>query len=706
MEIATKALKPSGSGAPSSEDAVTAGIHTSSVRIITTTSSPRQHSDTSSVISFVNPMSTSTPKNVNQPTSQPVTSKDNAQTSPSMTYPIMSLIREASPRNEPTKVSGSSTLLDSSDKTITGHKSVDFKSEPAILPISSTSHSSKHKTGSSSKSEKSLRTATDISSQKSAARAAFFSSLSSPTTPTTTTSSTSPLSVGMPNTDSPTDAKSKTSSGTAVSPFRGIPSLVRSSAVSMPYSSVATSVTRSQIPSVVSVNKPSSLPVSGGSSVVSSQKFSPASPSSIPSVSSSSRSKTAFTAIPKPYSPTKTLPSPLTPESPKYRIPTPHIGDLVGKKTVIVQSTDTSNKKVFVTQFKDSGAKPKKVPPPPPPRKSSRLPGHAVLAVNAATLNGTLTTGKSDTQTETSISSGSSQVIKETIIDPPKEFATPALEKSKSSSDKHAMSKKLSKTNFDHAEKPTVVKDLSLDSDESAVRSRKDTDRKQSETRGSKPSKTADLKQDKGTDTKQGKLTEGEKTKGVKSEESTREEITGSKDKKTPIVNGDRSESKMNGNSNGSSSSSSSLDSQHEVVWLKREGTNVPSSSDANTNIPSSSETKISVAVPTSAATASVTSQSTSVAGVSGTGQSASPKKPKPQPPERRSSLTSKTQTDSYDPSEEDVREKTVQPGADGMGAKPSKGKQEPVDKRSESKSKSSKKNGKDSGSEVKERKV
>ena len=517
----------------------------------------------------------------------------------------------------------------------------------------------------------------------------------------------------MPNTDSPTDAKSKTSSGTAVSPFRGIPSLVRSSAVSMPYSSVATSVTRSQIPSVVSVNKPSSLPVSGGSSVVSSQKFSPASPSSIPSVSSSSRSKTAFTAIPKPYSPTKTLPSPLTPESPKYRIPTPHIGDLVGKKTVIVQSTDTSNKKVFVTQLKDSGAKPKKVPPPPPPRKSSRLPGHAVLAVNAATLNGTLTTGKSDSQTETSQSSASSQVIKETIIDPPKEFATPALEKSKSSSDKHAMSKKLSKTNFDHAEKPTVLKDLSLDSDESAVRGRKDTDRKQSETRGSKPSKTADLKQDKGTDTKQGKLTEGEKTtsvksegKSVKSEGSRREETIGSKDKKTPIVNGDRSESKLNGNSNGSSSSSSSLDSQHEVVWLKREGTNVPSSSDANTNIPSSSETKISVAMPTSAATASVTSQSTSVAGVSGTGQSASPKKPKPQPPERRSSLTSKTQTDSYDPSEEDVREKTVKPGADGMGAKSSKGKQEPVDKCSESKSKSSKKNGKDSGSEVKERKV
>ena len=651
-------------------------------------------------------MSTSTPKNVNQPTSQPVTSKDNAQTSPSMTYPIMSLIREASPRSEPAKVSGSSTLLDSSDKTITGHKSVDFRSEPAILPISSSSHSSKHKMGSSSKSEKSLRTATDISSQKSAARAAFFSSLSSPTTPTTTTSSTSPLSVGMPNTDSPTDAKSKTSSGTAVSPFRGIPSLVRSSAVSMPYSSVATSVTRSQIPSVVSVNKPSSLPVSGGSSVVSSQKFSPASPSSIPSASSSSRSKTAFTAIPKPYSPTKTLPSPLTPESPKYRIPTPHIGDLVGKKTVIVHSTDTSNKKVFVTQLKDSGAKPKKVPPPPPPRKSSRLPGHAVLAVNAATLNGTLTTGKSDSQTETSLSSASSQVIKETIIDPPKEFATPAIEKSKSSSDKQALSKKLSKTNFDHAEKPTVVKDLSLDSDESAVRSRKDPDRKHSETKGSKPSKTADLKQDKGTDTKQGKLIEGEKTKSVKSEGSTREEITGSKDKKTPIVNGDRSESKMNGNSNGSSSSSSSLDSQHEVVWLKREGTNVPSSSDANTNIPSSSETKISVAMPTSAATASVTSQSTSVAGVSGTGQSASPKKPKPQPPERRSSLTSKTQTDSYDPSEEDVREKTVKPGADGMGAKSSKGKQEPVDKRSESKSKSSKKNGKDSGSEVKERKV
>ena len=606
-----------------------------------------------------------------------------------MSYPVMSLIQTVSPKSESVKGPSSSALLDSRDKTITGHKSVEFKSEPAILPVTS-SQSSKQKTGSDSKSEKLDKPYTDISSQKSAARAAFFSSLSSPTTPTT---STPPFLSSVPTTESPTEIKSK-ASGSSVSPFRGIPSLVRSSAVSMPYSSVATSVSRSQIPSVITISKPSTLPVSGGSTIVSSQKFSPASPSSMTSASSSARSKTTFTAIPKPYSPTKTIPSPVTPESPKYRIQTTHIGDLVSKKTVSTQSrdtfTDSSNKKVFVTQSRDSGAKPKKVPPPPPPRKSSRLPGHAVLAVNAATLNGTLTAGKSDSQTETSLPSDSTQVIRETIIDPPKEFATPSFEKSKSDTDKKPMSKKVSKSNLDNSEKPTFIKDLPFDSEKSAeAKISKKSDMKQSESVDIKPSKKPDTKQ---SETSEGKTGKSDKAESSKSKD------TSNNDEKVPLVNGDKSEIKTLGNGIDSSSSSSSIDSQQEVVWLKRDSTSKPTSS----------ETKISVAMPTAAATTSVTSQSTSTAGVTGTSVSASPKKPKPQPPERRSSLTSKTQTDSYDPSHEETKVKrTIKHSSDNVNAKHSSDKQEESsDKNIEGKSKSSRKETKDSSSEIKERKV
>ena len=683
-------------------------------------------------------MSTSTPKNVHQPTSQPTTSKDTSQTSPSMSYPVMSLIKTVSPRGEPSKGPSSSTILDSSDKTISGYKSVEFKSEPAILPVTTSSQSSRQKSSSSARSEKldkssSVTTSqkgssggkseisdksssgttaqksstsgksekdkspSEVSTQKSAARAAFFSSLSSPTSPTTTTSPL--LSTLVPTTESPTETKSKTSSGRAVSPLRGIPALVRSSAVSMPYSSVATSASRTH-PSMVTIPKPSSLPVSGGSTVVSSQRFSPASPSSSLSASGSSKSKATFTAIPKPYSPTKTIPSPITPESPKYRIHSSHIADSSGKKTVSVQSRepliDSGSKKVYISQSRDtssksvthsrdSGAKPKKVPPPPPPRKSSRLPGHAVLAVNAATLNGTLNASKSETQTEASISSAKTQVIRETIIDPPEEFANSEHERTViSDGDKESIEilKKVSRRKLKSDEKASIhIKDpTSVSKESSATQTLTDLNVKPDKCSESKKDKSEKLETDKSD-----KIDQGDKIAAT-------------------VVNGEKSEKTVDTNGIDSSSSSSSLDSQLEVIWLKRD--------DSSKVV--SSETKTSVIVPTTAVTStvtsqipsSVTSQSSATTGASGTGENASPKKPKPAPPERRSSLSSKTQTDSYDPSEEESKPtKNLQSSSDKLNDKSSADKKEgSPEKRSKGKSKSDKLETKDS--DKKERKV
>ena len=714
MEIASKALKSSGAASAGAGDSGTAGVHSSLSRVAVTTSSPRQQSDTSSVISFVNPMSTSTPKNLQQATSQPITSKDSSQTSPSMSYPVMSLIRTISPRAEPSKGQSSSVHLDSSDKTISGYRSVEFKSEPAVLPISSSTQSSKHKSSSSSakseksdksadgssqksskidkssksttsssshksssgsKSEKDEKTSTNISSQKSAARAAFFSSLSSPTTPTTTTT-VSPLSLSsVPTTESPTELKSKSSSGRAVSPLRGIPGLVRSGAVSMPKSSVATSISKSQIPSMMTVSKPSSLAVSGGSgALVSSQEFSPVSPSSA-TTSGSMRSKMTFTAIPKPYSPTKTIPSPITPESPKYRIQSSIITDSSGKKSVSTQARDTSldsgRQRVIVipsrdssgyrhgtqskdssskpgTQSKDSGAKPKKVPPPPPPRKSSRLPGHAVLAVNAATLNGTLTASKSETQTDTNVPSAETQVIRETIIDPPEEFANSTSGSTKIvKSDQNFIDPPFKQTKQLNTDKSSPVH-IKTSVDKSAERS----------------DLSADKRADVETEVKSGKSTETKSSVGQKSENSKLDKAVKSEQA-----------GEMNGtNGFGSSGSSSSLDSQLEIVWLKRE--------DTDCSIVSASESKTSVVVATTAVTStmtssmtsSVTSQaSSSSSGSPASSENASPKKPKPAPPERRSSLSSKSKTDSYDSGDESSKtKKMVKRTSDSLDTKSS----------------------------------
>ena len=750
MEIASKALKSSGAASAGAGDSGTAGVHSSLSRVAVTTSSPRQQSDTSSVISFINPMSTSTPKNLQQATSQLITSKDSSQTSPSMSYPVMSLIRTVSPRAEPSKGQSSSVHLDSSDKTISGYRSVEFKSEPAVLPISSSTQTSKHKSSSSSakseksdksadgssqksskidkssksttsssshksssgsKSEKDEKSSTNISSQKSAARAAFFSSLSSPTTPTTTTT-VSPLSLSsVPTTESPTELKSKSSSGRAVSPLRGIPGLVRSGAVSMPKSSVATSISKSQIPSMMTVSKPSSLAVSGGSgALVSSQEFSPVSPSSA-TTSGSMRSKMTFTAIPKPYSPTKTIPSPITPESPKYRIHSSIITDSSGKKSVSTQARDTSldsgRQRVIVipsrdssgyrhgaqskdssskpgTQSKDSGAKPKKVPPPPPPRKSSRLPGHAVLAVNAATLNGTLTASKSETQTDTNVPSAETQVIRETIIDPPEEFANSTSGSTKIvKSDQNFIDPPLKQTKQLNADKSSPVH-IKTSVDKSVERSDLSADKRADV-------ETAEIKSGQSTETKS---SFSEKSENSKLDKAVKSEQAGE-------INGT--------NGFGSSGSSSSLDSQLEIVWLKRE--------DTDCSIVSASESKTSVVVATTAVTStmtssmtsSVTSQaSSSSSGSPASSENASPKKPKPAPPERRSSLSSKSKTDSYDSGDESSKTKkmmkrssdssdTKSSSSDTKSSSVESGKQEgsPV-KKAESKSKTSKSESKD----------
>ena len=678
-----------------------------------------------------------------------------------MSYPVMSLIRTVSPRTEPCKGQSSSVLLDSSDKTISGYKSVEFQSEPAVLPVSSSSHASKHKSGSSAKFEKSEKSAdgssqkhsksgkstsgtssqksssgiksekdqtssTNISSQKSAARAAFFSSLSSPTTPTTTTT-VSPLSLSsVPTTESPTELKSKSSTGRAVSPLKGIPSLVRSGAVSMPKSSVATSIGKSQLPSMVTVAKPSSLAVSGGSTLVSSQEFSPVSPSASTTAGSSTRSKMTFTAIPKPYSPTKTIPSSITPDSPKYRIHSSLTSDSIGKKSVSTQARDTSldggRQRVIVipsrdsgyrhvthskdsgakpvTHSKDSGAKPKKVPPPPPPRKSSRLPGHAVLAVNAATLNGTLTASKSDTQTETNVSSAKTQVIRETIIDPPEEFANSASDSGRGDS---------SEQNYID---PPVKQTKHLTTDKASPIHIKTDVHHSIERTDLSVAKTADDV----TETESGKPTEPKSGMGEKSENSKVDKVDNA-----PVVNGDKSEQsgQINGtNGLGSSSSSSSLDSQLEIVWLKRE--------DTDCSIVSASESKTSVVIATtvvtstmtSSMTSSVTSQaSSSSSGSPASSENASPKKPKPAPPERRSSLSSKTKTDAYDSGDESSKTKKIMKRSSddldskssssdskssSVGSKSHAGKQEgsPV-KKAESKSKPSKSESKDSERKV-----
>lgn len=152
LELATKALKPSGAAPTSQPGGTTTAVSYQSSNDDMHSSSPsKSASDTSSVISFVMPMSTSTPKSASQPsTSKP----ESLATSPSMSYPVMSLIRAVSPRTEQShskiqshgemkvkiheyKSEGEDGKGREKASDSKSGKSVEFRSEPAVLPVTS-----------------------------------------------------------------------------------------------------------------------------------------------------------------------------------------------------------------------------------------------------------------------------------------------------------------------------------------------------------------------------------------------------------------------------------------------------------------------------------------------------------------------------------------------------------------------------------------
>ncbi|XP_052798223.1 coiled-coil domain-containing protein CG32809-like isoform X3 [Mya arenaria] len=599
LELASKALKPHGAASSHSGAETRAGSQSGH----TGSSSPSPY-DASSIISFAMPMSTSTPKSGNQ---HPTSKTESSATSPSMTYPVMSLIETVTPK---------------SDHRGQGQR--DQTSEPAILTVTSSEVSSqKRPTEGQSSCEKidnDEPKSVDLISQKTAARAAFFSSLSSPPTPTTCTS---PISTGTTlSIDSPTEGVAKIpSSGTTSA--RGIPTLVRSMAVSQPSYEISTSDDHS-VSSLAHATKPSSLPVSG-SSVVSSQRFSPSSPSNASlTQTSNSRPRTTFTAIPKPYSPTKSTPSPLTPESPKYRIPPSQ------------QSRESSGSHPVLGIMKkqavigpESGTRPKKIPPPTPPRKSSKLPGQAVMVVKEATINGQLPKAKSK-QFEPHISKPSVSFASSTkngndIIKPPKQFSsaveldtkverkssvgslkqftTPLLESKRDKQD--------SKDNTVQGKPQIVGKKFSnsnLDSGKTTKQVEKDID----------------ISADDGGD--------------ISKLESSRKVIDG----KVTNLSDDKTDHTSRGDSVESLSSSGSLDSQKDIWFRRKDEVSEKSSSVTKSTEEESDQstaTKFEKVDPSTASTSS-----------SQTGASDQPeggkKKVKPPPPERRSSLTSKTLTD------------------------------------------------------------
>lgn len=635
LEMASKALKPQGA-APSSSytgGTTSSGCHQVPLSHVMMSSPSSATHDTSSVISFAMPMSTSTPKSASQP---PTSSKqESSATSPSMTYPVMSLIRHVDPKSEHSvghhghKDEHHARVHDPKGQGQRHEMSGHAYGEPAVLPVTSSETSSGHrksdrKLGKEAEKPKSV----DLNSQKSAARAAFFSSLTSPSTPTTTSS---PISTGTTLLiESPTEGSAKISPAAGTSPLRGIPTLVRSLAVTMPCSSMSTAVTQPMIQSTSSissslVSKPSSLPVSG-SSVVSSQKFSPASPANS-ATSASSRPRTTFTAIPKPYSPTKSTPSPLTPESPKYRIPPSQQTSVIPASMHVSDSSRRVIGPGSQAAGKDSVVRPKKVPPPPPPRKSSKLPGQAVLAVNSATVNGQLPkpTGKFSEShiSKPSVTFDTKPKGPTDIIKPPKQFAnieletkverkssigslkqftTPLLESKRDKKDQkdsgqpETVGKKVSSSNLDLSDKKTKPEEKDID-----VSKGEQTEIEQLET----PRKIIDGKVTNVSDSQEGKH---ERTDSV-----------------------------------DSTSSSSSFDSQKDIWFKRKDEVSEACPSDTITQPTEDSSDVSGVSKTTEILSASSSSvKSTSEDAGSGGGR----KKPKPPPPERRSSLSSKSKTD------------------------------------------------------------
>ena len=649
LELATKALKPQGAAPPSSSSGTTSsGCHPPSSSQCMT-SSPSAADDTSSMISFAMPMSTSTPKSASQlPTSY---KKESSATSPSMSYPVMSLIRHVDPKSEQHYgQQGHQGRRD--DHRVKGHdpkvqgqryeSSTQSQGEPAVLPVtSSETNSSQRKTDRKLTKDLEKPRTVEISTQKSAARAAFFSSLTSPSTPTT---SSSPITTGTSLTiDSPTESSAKISPASGASPMRGIPTLVRSSAVSMPCSSVSTAVTQPMIQASSSlsshlVSKPSSLPVTG-TSMVSSQKFSPSSPANSGVTSVSSRPRTTFTAIPKPYSPTKSTPSPLTPESPKYRIP-PSLQASSGIPASM-HISDSSRRGVSTglqQGAKDSSVRPKKVPPPPPPRKSSKLPGQAVLAVNTATVNGQLPkpTGKFSEShiSKPSVTFDTTAKGPTDIIKPPKQFANLDLETK--------VERKSSIGSLKQFTTP-LLESKRDKKDPKDTKDPKESKLTQPEVIGKKVSSSNLDTSDKGTKTVEKDIDlSKEELAEVTQLETPRKVIDG----KVTNISEDRDSIHVRTDSLDSTSSSSSFDSQKDI-WIKRKdevseacpSETPPSSEEISEEL--SSMSGMSKTTDVSSASSSC-SKSASEDSVTGNGK----KKVKPPPPERRSSLSSKSKTD------------------------------------------------------------
>ncbi|KAK3603670.1 hypothetical protein CHS0354_017390 [Potamilus streckersoni] len=334
LEMASKALKPATSTATSTHTStrmITSSPNQSSQGIKVTSSAEVVTSESSSIISFSNPISTSTPKATPQAFSLPISSSSltsPSSVSPSKPYPIVSLIRAVSPRRDiktsslpltenVERMSSSVKPCVSKEISDSSSKSQTCTSE-AKLSLQTTSTNG---TSESSReiSEETNNSAQGLITKKNMARAAFFSSLSSshPSSTSSKTARDALMSV------SPEEKTGFSSEMSPVSPNK-------------------TGFTQ-----ISSITKPSDLKVSPSSSIFLQSKPSPTSPTE-------PKSRSGFTGIPKPTTPTK----------PKFSA---LLGDL----------PKTSSSQL--------GARPKKVPPPPPPRRSSRhasLTGSSVSTVN------------------------------------------------------------------------------------------------------------------------------------------------------------------------------------------------------------------------------------------------------------------------------------------------------------------------------------
>lgn len=286
---------------------------------------------------------------------------------------------------------------------------------------------------------------------------------------------------------------------------------------------------------------------------------------------------------------------------------------------------------------KESVVRPKKVPPPPPPRKSSRLPGSAVIAVNTATINGQLPkpSGKftEPTISKHSVTFDTSAKGSTDIIRPPKQFAGIELEtkverKSSIGSLKQFTtplleSKRDKKEGKDSVEPEIVGKRVSLSNLDSSEKEQKKIDK--------------DLD-----------LTESEQSLSVI--ETPRKIVDG----KVTNLSDDKTDRHERTASIDSSSSGSSFDSQKDI-WIKRKDEVSEASLDDTVKEIAQTEEDVAATLDASKTAEQSTASSSSKLGSVDTAAGVS-KKPKPAPPERRSSLSSKSKTDEAAELEEKIQ--------------------------------------------------